>query len=673
MYWTGNALVLTALALFWLAWGAQGLEGMLLGYYPDTDQDGVVDTNACPGYISQENAGALFVYFLGTGHKVYVEEDGVLSGSFSPDGSRIAYQKANQVWVCDVDGNNRQAVTACGTGDAVTWGSDYIYWSELTSAVYQVKEDGSERGVLHDFGQTVYKAGVSQDGTHVSGFAMPGPWIIAWDSATNTTSNVACCNFGGGCRGTFSPDGSMVTRNRSNHNDWDIIAYSPGDPINGWPGIQHIDNINWEPCAGRTDGKATFNMHRFSTKSNDFVVLTGEGANSAYVYQLSTRQFHYICRGIALDFCPFSPFNSVPAPAFAPQQGTFADAIDVTITGTGTIRYTTDASDPTDMSLPYAGPVHLTATTTIKARCFSGDDQSSIASKTYTKAAAGAQLTAIQLAPATMDVAGGGRVHYTATALDQNGAEMQDVSFTWSVDGGGTIDTAGLLKAGMMEGGPYTVRVSSGGVHASATFSVQGTICLIEPQAAARYREGDTMHVRWEWTGADTYPGGVVVSFSNDGGLSLHDITGTNSIASGDAAWGDLTWVIGQGLPDGVSVQTQKGVVQIGRYAATGLAWNGTTSEPFTVLAKDAATIPSPPSKSSRAAIRAVRDALLVTIPYRGYLEIEVNDTRGRRVFCEAVRGAGTRRIEKRLAPGAWMVCVRIDGRCLTSALITAR
>jgi formylglycine-generating enzyme required for sulfatase activity len=63
----------------------------------------------------------------------------------------------------------------------------------------------------------------------------------------------------------------------------------------------------------------------------------------------------------------------VSTPTFEPNGGTFTGSADVTIsceTEGATIRYTTDGRAPSASSSEYTGAIHLTATTTVKARGF---------------------------------------------------------------------------------------------------------------------------------------------------------------------------------------------------------------------------------------------------------------------------------------------------------------
>jgi hypothetical protein len=72
------------------------------------------------------------------------------------------------------------------------------------------------------------------------------------------------------------------------------------------------------------------------------------------------------------------------------------------------------------------------------------------------------------IAPYQVQVAGGQSVAFRADAWDQLGNPITP-SPTWSVSGGGSIDSSGLFYA-VSAGGPYTVTAGFGGL--SATSSV---------------------------------------------------------------------------------------------------------------------------------------------------------------------------------------------------------
>ena len=91
--------------------------------------------------------------------------------------------------------------------------------------------------------------------------------------------------------------------------------------------------------------------------------------------------------------------EQVTTPTFYPLPGTYTDSVDVTITCTttgATIRYTTNGTEPTTTSTQYIGPIHLTATTTIKAKAFKdGMTPSTTGEATYTIQSSGGRTISI--------------------------------------------------------------------------------------------------------------------------------------------------------------------------------------------------------------------------------------------------------------------------------------
>lgn len=154
----------------------------------------------------------------------------------------------------------------------------------------------------------------------------------------------------------------------------------------------------------------------------------------------------YSGMGRDLDNVEFNPVPSigcyevdlgVARPVSNPKGGrTFYPDLDVTLTcGTegATIRYTTDGSEPTSSSAVYAGPIHLTETTTIKAAAFAdGLGASAIASETYTYALPTAPDFTLKLSPwsSTLTIDG------SITALGNNGATACDVYLAYGLADG---------------------------------------------------------------------------------------------------------------------------------------------------------------------------------------------------------------------------------------------
>jgi hypothetical protein len=75
-----------------------------------------------------------------------------------------------------------------------------------------------------------------------------------------------------------------------------------------------------------------------------------------------------------------------PRPVFSPPGGTYATPQDVTLTTTvpaATIRYTLDGSEPDGGSPRYSGPIHVDASTTIRADASLGYDSTPVVEARY--------------------------------------------------------------------------------------------------------------------------------------------------------------------------------------------------------------------------------------------------------------------------------------------------
>jgi hypothetical protein len=112
-------------------------------------------------------------------------------------------------------------------------------------------------------------------------------------------------------------------------------------------------------------------------------------------------------------------------------------------------------------------------------------------------------LTAIALSPVSATVNPSATRQFTATGRDQFATDLAtQPSFTWNVNGGGTISSGGLFTAGTTAGGPFTVTAQSGGVSGTASVTVTpATVYQINcggsassPYAADQYYSGGTTY-----------------------------------------------------------------------------------------------------------------------------------------------------------------------------------
>ncbi|HEV8244274.1 MAG TPA: malectin domain-containing carbohydrate-binding protein, partial [Polyangiaceae bacterium] len=83
------------------------------------------------------------------------------------------------------------------------------------------------------------------------------------------------------------------------------------------------------------------------------------------------------------------------------------------------------------------------------------------------------KLSSISVTPASASVVTGGSQQFLATANDQFSAAMSpQPTITWSVSGGGTINSIGLFSAGGSSGGPFTVSAKNGTTTGNASVTV---------------------------------------------------------------------------------------------------------------------------------------------------------------------------------------------------------
>ncbi len=120
----------------------------------------------------------------------------------------------------------------------------------------------------------------------------------------------------------------------------------------------------------------------------------------------------------------------------------------------------------------------------------------------------GPELTSIGVTPATIDVEAGKTTQFTATGYDQFNNEFA-ATFTYSVNGGGTVNSSGLFSATTV--GNYTLTVNNGLVSTTADINViPGNIALgktmtadSEVQSAVNAGDSDA-GTAWEGAAADS-------------------------------------------------------------------------------------------------------------------------------------------------------------------------
>lgn len=111
------------------------------------------------------------------------------------------------------------------------------------------------------------------------------------------------------------------------------------------------------------------------------------GSASAVTFTIGGSSGNRRLASITVTFAGSGSSTTIAAPTFSVAEGTYNAAQSVTLscaTDGATIYYTTNGDDPTNASTEYTGAIAVNVTTTIKAIAIKGEDESDVASATYT-------------------------------------------------------------------------------------------------------------------------------------------------------------------------------------------------------------------------------------------------------------------------------------------------
>ena len=138
-----------------------------------------------------------------------------------------------------------------------------------------------------------------------------------------------------------------------------------------------------------------------------------------------------------------------------------------------------------------------------------------------------ATLTTIVVTPTSAVVLSGQSQNFVATAQDQFSNPMA-ASLTWSASGGGTIDANGIFSATIV-GGPFTVKVVSGAINATASVTVSAvpvSPAITQQPADQTVTEGQSatftvqatgtgvLSYQWRKNGTDISPPATAVNYT---------------------------------------------------------------------------------------------------------------------------------------------------------------
>ena len=205
--------------------------------------------------------------------------------------------------------------------------------------------------------------------------------------------------------------------------------------------------------------------NEITTEDNNYADGTWTGAANSVTFTIGGTSGHRRIATFSITYSAEAPV--VATPSFSPAGGTYLEAQTVTIsceTSGVDIYYTLDGTNPDDESIPYADPITVSETKTIKAIAYDNQDNTSaIATATYTIltpmtiAEVRAQATGVVVTEGVVTHISG----ITAYIQDETAAIVVYGSDTPSV--GDEIRVEGTLTTykGLLEIGSPTVTVLS--------------------------------------------------------------------------------------------------------------------------------------------------------------------------------------------------------------------
>ena len=242
------------------------------------------------------------------------------------------------------------------------------------------------------------------------------------------------------------------------------------------------------------------------------VVTTTAGSSSTETVTDPDSTIHQILRGSSSTFTvaasddggeaalTYTWSASGPAPVFFASNGSNgAKSSDGIFEATGDYQVTVAVSDA----------LGLTATSSVNVRVVQ-------------------TASDVSISPASATLQVGGTQSCGATQLDQFGLPMatQPSSFTWNVNGGGTINTSGLFTA-TVAGGPYVVSASTGSFTGNASITVQPLVASITLGNLAQTYNGTPKAAT-----VSTVPAGLPVAITYDGSSSAPTDAGEYAVVA---------------------------------------------------------------------------------------------------------------------------------------------
>jgi hypothetical protein len=523
---------------------------------------------------------------------------------FSPDGKRVAFlghdwygpetTRRWLVYIADNDGLHRDSIceTEANTMQmpaCMSWTTTgYLYWSEDNDRIYRASLTGKQREVVASIADftgelptRINNLKVSLDGTR-GGSMKNGSSEGAF--GYDFTQMIAK-SFGGGCQGTVSPNGQLVT-----HSTTGALGYSFHQVafIHDFDTKDAVDTIfapGAVPGGGTELPRLVF--LRFSHSSNDHVVFSGEDALSGlgFVHCLSSNETTELGTCKPYDFWSGTlppPPTAGPIVALDSSSLTFASldgavpaakVVNVSNTGEGTLGTVSVQGEPAWLTVTLGGSGNAqTLTNSVSVAGLQPGVYNATITVTATDARSANYAVTLNvartlLAPsgftATARSSASAQLNWTDNADNESGFSVERMTATqaWQQVASLPANTTSHVDTPLAPVTMYHYRVRAFNATDSSAYSNEDslslalvrTITLQSPQAGASWSVGSTVHIQWTTENVAL----VDIYYSFDGGETLLLIP-QQSVPDTSQLWGNYPWVVPQLPSDSVMIVVQE-------------------------------------------------------------------------------------------------------------------
>ena len=287
-------------------------------------------------------------------------------------------------------------------------------------------------------------------------------------------------------------EGNKLTSVVADNMKWNIS----GNSTDGYTFYPNGSTTTWLYC-NTTSGSGNNNNMRVGTgdrkvfkhNASDYL-LTNDNYTNRYVCVYSGQDWRgYTSASTTIAYYKRSVPAAVETPTFSVASGIYNSNQSVTITCAtdgATIYYTTDGSTPTSSSTAYSSSISITQTTTLKAIAIKGDDESNVASATYT----------MKCATPTFSPVGGA---YTSVQNVTISCTSPEVSIYYTLDGTTPTNASTLYNGAISINETKTLKAIalkdnwSNSEVASATYTIDLALTTMDEIFAKANAVGSTL------------------------------------------------------------------------------------------------------------------------------------------------------------------------------------